>query len=149
MTRYSYRSDPLVPDFDDQHPIMVFDGFCGLCSGFIDFALRHDPRGELRFLPAQSELGEILFNHYGLKRGDDDYDTMLLIQDGHLYTKLDAGIRMISDLGWPWKAIKILRILPRAIGNIFYNLVARNRIKWFGARTTCRLPTAEEKARFL
>ena len=149
MERYSYRADPLVPEFDDQHPIMVFDGFCGLCSNFIDFILRHDPNGDLRFLPAQSELGEALFAHYGLKGDHNDYDTMLLIKDGQLFTKMDAGIWMISDLGWPWNSIKTLRILPTSIGNMFYNLVARNRIKWFGARTTCRLPTPEEKARFL
>ncbi len=149
MTRYSYQTDPLVPEFDDQHPIMVFDGFCGLCSGFIDFVFRHDPHGDLRFLPAQSDLGEALFRHYDLKRGDADYDTMLLIKDGHLYTKMDAAIRMISDLGWPWKAIKIARILPPVLGNALYNVVARNRIRWFGARQSCRLPTAQEKARFL
>lgn len=149
MERYSYRADPKVPQFDDHHPIMVFDGYCGLCSGFVDFAFRKNPHGDLRFLAAQSELGEALFVHYELKIGETDFDTMLLIQDGYLYTKMDAAIRMISDFGWPWKLIKIAKILPRFLSDALYNLIARNRIRWFGARATCRLPTEQEKARFL
>jgi len=147
MERYSYRADETVPEFEDDHPIMVFDGYCGLCSGFIDFILKHDPEGTLKFLPAQSELGEALFTHYGLK--SSDYDTVLLIEDGRLYTKMKASLKIIVSIGGIWRLAAMGYILPRFLANPLYDLIARNRIKWFGARKTCRLPTAQEKARFL
>lgn len=147
MADYSYLTDPDVPAFADHHPIMVFDGYCGLCSGFIDFILRRDRKGQLRFLPAQSELGEALYAHYGLKAGD--YDTVLLIMNGRLYVKMDASLRIIGLMGWPWKLAEIGRILPNFLAVPLYDLIARNRIRWFGARQTCRLPSAEERERFI
>lgn len=147
MADHSYLTDPDVPLFPDDRPIMVFDGYCGLCSGFIDFIFRHDKKGELRFLPAQSDLGEALYAHYGLKTGD--YDTVLLIMDGRLYVKMDASLRIIGLMGWPWKAIEIGRLLPKFVANPLYDLIARNRISWFGAREICRLPSPQEKGRFL
>lgn len=147
MADHSYLTDPDVSLFPDDRPIMVFDGYCGLCSGFIDFIFRHDKKGELRFLPAQSDLGEALYAHYGLKAGD--YDTVLLIMDGRLYVKMDASLQIIGLMGWPWKAIEIGRLLPKFVANPLYDLIARNRISWFGAREICRLPSPQEKGRFL
>ena len=63
---YSYRGDPAVPAFPDDRPIIIFDGYCALCSGWARFVLRHDPRGVYRLLPAQSPLGHALYVHYGL-----------------------------------------------------------------------------------
>lgn len=147
MADYSYLTDPGVPAFADEQPIMVFDGYCGLCSGFIDFILRHDRRHQLRFLPAQSDLGEALFSHYGLKARD--YDTVLLIMNGKLFVKMEASLRIIGLLGWPWRVLEAGRVLPRILVDPLYDLIARNRIRWFGARQTCRLPTSEEKGRFI
>lgn len=147
MERYSYRADETVPEFEDDHPIMVFDGYCGLCSGFIDFILKHDPNGALKFLPAQSEIGESLFAHYGLK--STDYDTVLLIENGQLYTKMKASLKIIIGMGGIWRVAALGLLLPKFLANPLYDVIARNRIKWFGARDTCRLPTANEKTRFL
>ncbi|MEK1925368.1 MAG: DCC1-like thiol-disulfide oxidoreductase family protein, partial [Rhizobium giardinii] len=63
---YSYRSDPAVPAFADDQSIIVFDGECIFCSGWVNFVLRHDKQGRYRFLTAQSPLGEALYRHYGL-----------------------------------------------------------------------------------
>ena len=78
--RHSYRNDPAVPGFPDDHPIIVFDGHCALCSGWAEFVLRHDHHGTYRLLPAQSPLGRALYVHYGLD--PDDYETNILIADG-------------------------------------------------------------------
>ena len=149
MTRaaYSYRGDKAVPAFKDDKPIIVFDGHCVLCSGFANFVIKYDKEKRLRLLAAQSELGEALYAHFKLK--PDDYTTNLLIENGRVRIKADGTIAMFGYLGWPWKVLNIGRILPNRIADMFYNLIARNRIKWFGQQEICYLPPPEEKDRFL
>ena len=144
---YSYRDNPAVPSFKDDKPIIVFDGHCVLCSGFANFVIRHDTSQKLRLLAAQSELGEALYAHFGLK--PDDYSTNLLIEKGRVRVKSDGTMAMFAYLGWPWKALNIGRILPRGVADFVYNIIARNRLKWFGRRELCYLPSAEDKNRFL
>ena len=81
MRPYSYRDDPAVPSFPDDKPIIVFDGYCALCSGWAAFVLRHDPDSRFRLLSAQSPLGHALYVHYGLD--PEDYETNILIANGH------------------------------------------------------------------
>ena len=146
MEPYSYRSDPRVPKFDDSGAVVVFDGHCALCSGWVDFLLKHDG-GAFRFIPAQSELGEALYAHYGFKSGD--YDTNILLEHGRARTMSDGTLAMFAKLGWPWKAVAAARILPAPIRDWGYKLIARNRMRWFGRREMCRIATPEERARFL
>jgi len=87
---YSYRDDPTVPDFKDDKPIIVFDGYCVLCSGFANFILRHDKQKSLRLMAAQSELGEALYAHFELK--PDDYSTNVTASNG-LGAKINAIFR--------------------------------------------------------
>ena len=143
---YSYRSDPEVPDFDDSQPVVVFDGHCAMCSRWVDFLLKHD-RGRHRFLPAQSELGEALYAHYGFKSGD--YDTNILIENGVARTHSDGTLAMFEGLPWPWRVVGALRILPHPLRDWGYDLIARNRLRIWGRRETCRVATPEERARFL
>lgn len=147
MTRYSYREDPAVPEFPDDKPVIVFDGYCALCSGFADFITKHDRKKALRLLPAQSELGEALYAHYGLK--PDDYETNLLIEDGLVRVKSDGSLAMLAYLGWPWKLLSISRIFPRGFRDWVYGIIAQNRLKWFGQKTVCHLPRPEDADRFL
>jgi predicted DCC family thiol-disulfide oxidoreductase YuxK len=65
---YSYKQDPAVPSFADDHPILIYDGICAMCSAWVQFVLRHDKAGRFRFLAAQSALGRSLYIHYGMDR---------------------------------------------------------------------------------
>ena len=147
MTAYSYRQDPNVPDFQDERAIIVFDGVCAMCSGFMRFIMRHDTKLHFQLLPAQSPLGEALYAHYGLKAGD--YDSVLLIENGVVRLKWDASLAVFEGLGWPWKLAVIGRILPKFLSTRLYDHIARNRFKWFGRRDTCLLPTATDQEHFL
>lgn len=149
MTRepYSYRGDPTVPAFSDHHPIIIFDGYCALCAGWVRFVLKHDDAAIYRLLPAQSPLGRALYVHYGLD--PDDYETNILIADGAAWFKSEGSIRMAEGLGFPWKLAAVFRILPRAWRDALYNAVARNRLRLFGRRTTCYLPEQRHADRFL
>ena len=144
---FSYRSDPTVPKFPDDRPIIIFDGYCALCSGWAKFVLRHDAKGVYRLLPAQSPLGRALYIHYGLH--PDEYETNILVADGTAWLKSEGSIRMAEGLGWPWKLAAGFRVLPRVLRDPLYEWVARNRLTWFGTRATCFMPDARYQDRFL
>ena len=110
---YSYRADPAVPSFDDSHPVILFDGHCALCSGWVRFVLRQDRVAVFRLLPAQTPLGTALYRHYDLHR--EDYETNILIEDGRAYLKSESAIRMLERLGAPWSAARFGRLIPAAL----------------------------------
>ena len=110
---YSYRRDPAVPKFRDDRPIIIFDGYCALCSGWAQFVLRHDRHGKYRLLRAQSPLGRAIYVHYGLD--PEDYETNILIAEGVAWFKSEGSIRMAEGLGLPWSLAAGFRILPHSL----------------------------------
>lgn len=144
---YSYRDDTEVPAFPDNRPLIVFDGYCGLCSRLVQFVLRHDRRATYRFVAAQTPLGTALFRHYGLDA--DDYDTFILLRDGRGHFVSDAAIEMARELAWPWSWSPVLRMVPKVVRDWIYLLIARNRMRFFGRSEACYLPAPEVKSRFL
>jgi predicted DCC family thiol-disulfide oxidoreductase YuxK len=144
---HSYRSDPAVPAFPDDRPIVIFDGNCVLCSSFAQFILRVDRRHRFRLMTAQTPLGAALYAHYGLF--DDDYRTNILLEDGRVWLKSDGSIRIFVGLGFPWSMAAIGKVLPRSLRDLLYDVVARNRLRWFGRRATCFLPDPQDADRFL
>jgi len=144
---YSYRNDASVPPFPDDRPIIVFDGYCALCSGWAQFVLRHDRAEKYRLLRAQSSLGRALYVHYGLH--PEDYETNILIENGIAWFKSEGSIRMAEGLGLPWSLAAAFRILPMAWRDPLYEFIARNRLRFFGKRDCCYLPDAHYRHRFL
>jgi predicted DCC family thiol-disulfide oxidoreductase YuxK len=144
---YSYRRDPAVPAFPDDRPVIVFDGYCALCSGWAQFVLRNDPDGRYRLLPAQSSLGRALYIHYGLD--PEDYETNILIENGVAWFKSEGSIRMAEGLGLPWSLAGVFRALPRSWRDWLYNHLARNRLRIFGRRETCYVSDPRWADRFL
>ncbi len=151
MTRvtgpFSYRHDSAVPTFPDDHPIIIYDGKCRLCSGFVRFFLRHDRRDRFRFIAAQSPLGTALYRHYDLDHVD--YETNILLEQGRPWFESEGSIRMFERLGFPWSLLAIGRILPLTLRDRLYNTIARNRLRWFGTRKTCFLLDPNQADKFL
>jgi len=100
-----------------------------------------------RLLPAQSELGGALYQHYGLS--PENYETNILLKDGLAYFKADGSIRMAVGLGFPWNAAVVFRALPSRWREALYDIVARNRFRIFGRSDVCYLPRPEYRDRFL
>lgn len=144
---YSYRSDPDVPSFPDDRPVIVFDGYCALCTGWADIVLRHDRHDRYRLVTAQSQLGQALYRHYGLD--PEDYETNMLLEDGLPWFRSTGSLRMFTGLGWPWRAAGVLFALPVPLRDWLYERLARNRLRWFGRRRHCYVPTAADRERFL
>jgi predicted DCC family thiol-disulfide oxidoreductase YuxK len=147
--RFSYRADPNVSSFPDGLPLVVYDGVCGLCSGWVRFILRRDgARTRHLFASAQSGLGQALYRHYGLS--PDNPETLLVIKDGRLHTKGAAVAVVLAELGFPWRLIaRLTRVIPSRVAERAYDLVARNRYRIGGRRDTCMLPPAGTSARFI
>jgi predicted DCC family thiol-disulfide oxidoreductase YuxK len=125
--------------------IIVFDGECVLCSGF--FRFMRDRNRRFRFATAQSPLGQELYRALGLPT--DDFETNLVIVDGTIHGHLDAFAVAMAQVGWPWKALYLLKYLPRIIKMPIYRAIARNRFRIFGRLDHCMIPDAATRARFV
>ncbi|MFA6155732.1 thiol-disulfide oxidoreductase DCC family protein [Mesorhizobium sp.] len=133
--------------FDASHPLIVFDGVCVLCSGFVRMVIRLDRHRRFRFATAQSPLGDALFKKHGLRT--DSYETNLVLVGGVAFTQLDGFVAVMSELGWPWRAAMLLLLLPRPLRDWLYRRIAENRYALFGRKDSCALPSAELRQRFL
>lgn len=128
-------------------PIVVFDGVCHLCNGWVDFILRHDRRVGYRFAAMQSARGQALIAAQGYRT--DSLPTLLLFEDGRCRTHTDAIIRIVSSFGGAWRLAQAARVAPPLVRDPLYRLIARNRYRMFGRRDSCRVPPAEARDRFL
>ena len=131
--------------------LILFDGVCNLCNGFVQFVIRHDPAGRFRFAALQSEAGRAVLAAYGFDAAAvaAEPDSVLLELDGQLYSHSDAVLRIARELGGPWRLLLAGRLLPRAWRDAAYRFVARHRYRWFGRQDSCWLPTPELRARFI
>jgi len=125
--------------------IIFFDGYCGLCNGFVDFILKFDKNAVFKFSPLQSEFAKTKLNQSDV----EDLKSVVVIINDKTYRKAEAALKALAELGWPWKILLIFSLLPEKVLNLFYDLIAANRYRIFGKRETCRLPTPEERQRFI
>ncbi|OBQ77586.1 MULTISPECIES: DCC1-like thiol-disulfide oxidoreductase family protein [unclassified Mesorhizobium] len=149
MTDLSEQKRPLLPGqaYDARQPLLVFDGVCVFCSGFVQIVLKIDRNKRFRFATAQSPLGEALFREHGLPT--EDYDSNLAIIDGAAFTKLDSFVAVMAALGWPWRAARLLLVLPRPLRDWLYDRIAKNRYALFGRKHSCEIPSAELRQRLI
>ncbi|MEW9622807.1 thiol-disulfide oxidoreductase DCC family protein [Rhodanobacter geophilus] len=129
------------------HPVIVFDGVCVLCSRWVDFILRHDHAGRFRLAAMQGQQGRALLVVHGLS--PDDPVSFLLVDQGQGYSDTDAIARVLGQLGGPWRAAGAMLRVTRRLRDPAYRWVARHRYRLFGRRAQCRLPAPEQAWRFI
>ncbi|MDP9121067.1 MAG: DCC1-like thiol-disulfide oxidoreductase family protein [Acidobacteriota bacterium] len=128
--------------------VVLFDGYCNLCSGSVQFVLRRDPHGHFHFASLQSPAGERLLAAAGFPKGETG--TIVLVEGGTGSTRSEAVLRIARGLRQPWPLLSsILRLVPRPLRDHLYTLIANRRYAWFGRRDSCMLPTPEVRQRFL
>ncbi len=132
---------------EPSHPIVFFDGVCGLCNRAVDFLLRIDRARRLRYAPLQGATAARLLPREAI--APDAPGSIVFRERGRLFTRSDAVLRIGVALGGLWSCVAILYAIPRPIRDFVYRWVARNRYEWFGKQDACRLPTPEEKPFFL
>ena len=126
--------------------VVLFDGVCNLCNGFVDFVIKRDPHGRIRFGSLQSLAGKKLVAEFELSQ---DIEYLVLVQSDRTSIKSSAALRACRHLRFPWPAAQIFLLVPRFLRDWVYDRMARNRYQLFGKRDTCRVPTEEEKSRFI
>lgn len=126
--------------------IILFDGICNLCNGSVQFILKKDPDGHFNFASLQGKVGKRLLNDYGI---DENSDSFILIQDDGWYNKSNAALHVCKDMKGFLKLLYVFRFIPRPIRDAVYDVVAKNRYRWFGKRDSCMMPTPKFKDRFL
>lgn len=135
------------------HPILLYDGVCGLCNRLTQFILRYDRLAIFRFAALQSAFSANILTRHGANPSDlDTFYVVVNYNDDNeeLLTRSDAAIFVLRQLGGIWRlASFILSITPRFFRDWIYNIVAKNRYRIFGRYDTCPIPTAETRARFL
>ena len=128
------------------HPIILFDGVCNFCNGAVQFIIRHDRKKIFRFAALQSPTGQELVERFHLP---GNLNSFILIEDGNAYQKSAAALRLCNQLSWKWKWTQLFRIVPPYLRDRVYDLIARNRYRWFGKREECMVPTPELRERFV
>ncbi len=138
---------PAHPPPADAGPIVVFDGVCALCSGWVRFLLRHDHRVGFRFAPMQTRVGHDLLVAHGID--PDDPVSFLLVDGACAWHDSDGVIEVLRRLGGVWRTATVLRVFPRPMRDAAYRLLARNRYRMFGRHETCMVPPVLTRERFL
>ncbi|MDF2858739.1 MAG: thiol-disulfide oxidoreductase family protein [Neobacillus sp.] len=126
--------------------IILFDGVCNLCNSSVQFIIKRDQLAKFQFASLQSEIGQKLLRKYDYNQ---DLNSFILIEDEKIYIKSSAALRVCMNLNGLWKYLSIFRIIPPSIRDYIYEIIAKNRYKWFGKQETCMIPTPEMKQRFL
>lgn len=132
--------------------MVLYDGVCGLCDGVVQFLLRHDKKDSFRYAPQQSGFARTILARHGFD--SDATETICLIEDCNLsservLTKSEASLRIAEVLGGIWKLGQVARVLPRFVRDAAYDFIARNRFRIFGRLQECRVPSPENRHKFV
>ena len=130
-----------------EHPIVIFDGVCNLCEDSVAFIIGHDRDAKFRFVAAQTPAGQALQAQYGVDAIKEE--TVILIKNGRVYTRSDAGVEIAKDLDGPWQFLGLARYVPRFLRNRIYTGIAGNRYRWFGKKRECMVPDEALMKRFI
>lgn len=128
--------------------IILFDGVCNLCNGAVQFVIKHDKKNHYKFAALQSERATTLLKERGIDTAQ--IDSIILIDPNvAYYTKSTAALEIGKSFGGGWRLLSIFKWIPTPIRDWVYDLVAKNRYRWFGKQNECMIPTPDLKAKFL
>ena len=134
-------------DHKIEQEILLFDGVCNLCNGAVNFIIDRDPKSHFKFAALQSEFGQEQLKSLGFNQSD--FDSLVLLSEGKVFKKSSAALRIAGKLKGLYPLLKVFLIVPPIIRDGVYDIIARNRYKWFGKRDECRIPTPELRSRFI
>jgi predicted DCC family thiol-disulfide oxidoreductase YuxK len=129
----------------ESRTLVLFDGVCNLCNGFVRFILRRDRRDRFRF--AQLQNAHAILEKFGAVSGD--LRTVVVVSGGKVFTESDAVLKVCEVLGGWWLGFSWLRIIPKGIRDGVYRFIAARRYRWFGRLDQCPAPDAALRQKFL
>jgi len=135
-----------------QSSVILFDGVCNLCCGWIRFLIRRGKKAAFTFVSIQSDMGKILLETVDLKANKlttSNINTIVYIKNNQAFIESEAVLEILTDMGGIWRIFGVLRLIPRSLRDKIYRYIAAKRYSLFGKRTSCFLPTPEDEKRFL
>ncbi len=129
------------------YKIILFDGICNLCNSSVNFIIDRDRNDIFKFASFQSDAGKTFLNTLGLD--SKKLYSVILIDEGTFYTKSTAALKIIKEFGGFWKPLYAFIMVPKMVRDLFYDVIANNRYRWFGRTDSCRVPNSELQERFL
>lgn len=131
-------------------PVIIFDGVCNLCNGFVNLIIRLDRTSKFKFVPLQSAKAQTLLAATSLpKEAINQLDSVIVLENREVWIKSDAVLKIASKLPQPWRVLTSFRYIPKVWRDRVYDFIAKNRYGWFGKKNKCMIPTPEIKDRFL
>lgn len=127
--------------------IILFDGVCNLCNGFVNFLIPRDKENRFQFGSLQSDKVKELLKQYHYSA--DDISTVLLLENRQLYSQSTAVLKIAKKMSGGWSLLYAFMIIPKPVRDFIYSLIARNRYTLFGKKDACMMPTPEWKAKFI
>ena len=135
-------------DLPKHKKIILFDGVCNLCNNFVNKIIENDKNDVFLFASLDSEIGKKITSH--LHIDTSIMESIILYEPGVAYDfKSTAALRILKEFGGFWWLTQIGYVLPQTIRDAIYDIVAKNRYKWFGKKDSCMIPNPELKAKFL
>lgn len=125
--------------------ILFFDGYCSLCNGLVDWAMRQDKHARIRFASLQGETAKAVIPNNNI----NDTDTVVYWRDGNSYQRSNAILYLLVDIGGVWAMSGVFFLVPSVVRDFIYRRVAVNRYRFYERRESCRMPTLQEKDRLL
>jgi predicted DCC family thiol-disulfide oxidoreductase YuxK len=138
---------------DSPNPLILYDGVCGLCNGFVRFVLKRDPADRFRFAALQSEVARTALQKHQVNL--QSLETVCLLLDHgqpteRILERSSAAIDILRGLGPNWRILaSLLAAFPHGFRDWCYNLIARHRYRVFGKYDVCPLPREEDRRKFL
>jgi len=126
--------------------IVLFDGECHFCNRSVQFIIKRDPNSFFHFSSLQGKTGKQLRNTYHIP---EQIDSLILLEGDRYYLKSTAALKICTKLKGAWKFLALLLVIPAPCRDFVYNIIAKNRYKWFGKKASCKLPSKEDRNRFL
>jgi predicted DCC family thiol-disulfide oxidoreductase YuxK len=127
--------------------VVLFDGVCNLCAGIVRFVIARDPKAHFQFAALTSDSASRALQ--SARVSGPLPDSLVVIDEGRIFTRSDAALRIARELRFPWPLVCALIVIPRPIRDWAYDLIARHRYRWFGRQDACMVPTPAIRARFL
>lgn len=131
----------------EKNALILFDGVCNFCNSSVNFIIKRDNKNYFKFSPLQSEYSRNVLEQSNLS--SKDFESIILYENNKLYQKSTAALKIAKHLSGLWNIFYVFIIIPPFIRDFFYDIIAKNRYKWFGKREMCMIPTAEIKEKFL
>lgn len=131
----------------DYNAIIFFDGICNFCNSSVNFIIKRDKKNYFLFSSLQSEYSQNFLTKNNFPK--NNFDSIILIENNKLYRKSTAALKIAGHLSGLWKLSYVFIIIPPFVRDFFYDILAKNRYKWFGKKEVCMIPDEKIKRKFL